>query len=229
MENLTHNEDTLNKVMRTLISVGHHTQDEATNIISSLQNAGIKFREVRSEEEVGEIINMGLNDVGITEAVHLSIGAASMAWEEPPTAVFDDQRASEIAQQLVKRIKTEVDAHAGSKDQPTETAEPKEWVERQEEERRAWAVSSAIEAGAADIIGEADKLVKFVKGDKDEDLHDQEALDAFHVELASVIVDEVANDGRTVTSEWLSGVTDKAQDAITEAGVRLKNAKSVTA
>lgn len=226
MENVTHNEDTLKKVYQVLIKDGHHTQSEASDLVGAMQNAGILFRE-KGPDQVKQVLELGLEDLPLSEAVGICLGAVSACWEDLAHAgTFESTKASEIMNKLMARIEQEMVANAEVKEEVV-TAEPKEWIERQDQERRAWAIGSATEvlrmADAWDqnaLIALSKQIVDYVKGESG-DLHDTEALDAFHVELTAVLIDE----GLDLDSEEFLDLTTKAQDAITTAGVRFKNAR----
>lgn len=124
--------------------------------------------------------------------------------------------------------------------------ESKEWVERQEEERRAWAVNTAVEYARGrqgvrvNLVGLARDIEEFVIGPEkeDPDLHDQDALDQFFVLYAEdaaagiefmsecFVQDEekrqyVPFEGPT--DEQVNQAAENLLDKMSKAGVRLKN------
>lgn len=179
MENLTHNELTLDKVHQVLLRAGHE-RDQIPGIISDFQNEGILFRE--REEETDE--------------------------------KFDAELCT--------------------------TEEPREWIERQEEERRAWAIGEAIrvirEADTWDVealIETAKSIEAFVKGpQEDPDLHDQDALDAvytFYAEDAKAGVEYLGSLGvHQPTAEEIEQAATNLIDKLTKAGVRFKRGQVIT-
>lgn len=112
------------------------------------------------------------------------------------------------------------------------TEQLKEWIERQEEERRAWAMGSAIEtlkyASAWDgdtLVQLAGKFEAFVIGNQeDPDLHDQDALDNFAVSAAKVM--GWVGPPEDEAEAWdRSRILDALELECTKAGVRFKNGK----
>lgn len=117
-----------------------------------------------------------------------------------------------------------------AKDSP-ETEAPKEWIERQEEERRAWAIGEAVRylrelpGTGEELVNVAAEIEKFVKGSQeDPDLHDQDALDNVAVSVAKVLgwtePPETEAEGADRTR-----ILDTIELECTKAGVRFKNGK----
>lgn len=121
-----------------------------------------------------------------------------------------------------------------------EAIRPKEWIERQEEERRAWAINTSADIiKTADIwdedslINMAAKIEAFVKGssDEDPDLHDQDAFDTWGLvtlELLSEVLfqkmtPDLANEQRDYIEDRLTDLSD----ALTKSGVRFKTGKVI--
>lgn len=111
-----HSEATLFKVAAGLRNAGA-SEDEITNYISAMQRQGVLFRErvpenpapyfVRDEDpEVKSIVELKLRDKSLEQAVYECIGAASVCWEHMEgSGVFQDDRARDIAEQLLHRIR----------------------------------------------------------------------------------------------------------------------------
>lgn len=112
-----------------------------------------------------------------------------------------------------------------------------EWIERQQEERRAWAVTASVETlryadqwTAETLVDMAGKLEAFVKGPEpeDPDLHDQDALDLFYVlyaEDAQAGVEFMRSHGfeDAPTEEQVVEAAEKLLDRMSKNGIRLKN------
>lgn len=112
-----------------------------------------------------------------------------------------------------------------------------EWIERQQEERRAWAVTASVETlryadqwTAETLVDMAGKLEAFVKGPEpeDPDLHDQDALDLFYVlyaEDAQAGVEFMRSHGfeEAPTEEQVVEAAEKLLDRMSKNGIRLKN------
>lgn len=229
MENVKHDHNTINKVMRVLIVNGGHTQSEASELINEFANAGILFRE-RGEELMTPVDDMGLANLPMTEAIHLAIGAASMCWiPSPGDAVFDDQRAADVALQLKNRVQLFVQETVPTvAETDTKAEQPKEWIEQQEQERRAWAVNAAVEWNASDIVQTATEIVEFVKAPiENPDLNDVQATDTFYLVMGEKIGDQ--EDWMATMSVEVSEFLIDCVDALAKEGVRLKDGKRLEA
>lgn len=106
--------------------------------------------------------------------------------------------------------------------------QPKEWIEHQEEERRAWAVNTAIEhirtwdeVSHGDVLKLAGEIVTFVKGEEKKDLNDVDAQDTFYAVMAEKIEEHF--DEGVMTDAALSEALIDIVDALAKAGVRLKD------
>lgn len=110
--------------------------------------------------------------------------------------------------------------------------DPLEWIEHQDQERRAWAIGETLRSiqyattwDADTVIDMAGKIEAFVIGNQeDPDLHDQDALDNVAVSVAKVL-------GWTAMPEdeaeaWdRTRILDTIELECTKAGVRFKNGK----
>lgn len=111
----------------------------------------------------------------------------------------------------------------------TEAEQPKEWIERQEEERRAWAIGTAVEHLSnpghrhdGELIPLAEKIEAYVKGNQeDPDLHDQDALDNWGVVMTACVNETDIPTNVFEHEVWLNNL----QNELTKAGVRFKNGK----
>lgn len=117
-------------------------------------------------------------------------------------------------------------------------AASKEWIERQEEERRAWAVSTAVEYarhsdGPVGIVGLAGQIEEFVKGssDEDPDLHDQDAFDTWGLVtlelLSEVLYQKMTPDLTNQQRDYIEARLTDLSDALTKSGVRFKTGKVI--
>lgn len=115
-------------------------------------------------------------------------------------------------------------------------AQPKEWIERQEEERRAWAVNTAcaaIEHASAwstnSLIELAGKIEAYVKGPEkeDPDLHDQDAFDTWGVvmteQLSEMLFSKSTADLTDQERDFIEARLNDFSDSLTKQGVRFKN------
>jgi len=126
--------------------------------------------------------------------------------------------------------------HPAAQTEDTEGPQLSEWIERQAEERRAWAISTAIEHlkeytsfNQDTVIELAGKIEAFVIGPpkEDPDLHDQDAFDTWGVVMTEQLsaihflkkpsepIDEERARIETLLNEW--------SDSLTKQGVRFKN------
>lgn len=124
--------------------------------------------------------------------------------------------------------------------------ELKEWIEHQEGERRAWAITTAIDHMTTwnnvrkdDVVKLAREIEEFVKGPEkeDPDLHDQDALDQFYALYAEDAQNGVefmrvayidGPDGRAIpfpapTDEDVAQAAENLLDKMSMSGIRLKN------
>lgn len=114
------------------------------------------------------------------------------------------------------------------KDAPAETEAPKEWIEHQEEERRAWAVSEAVRVarewpdGGEALVPLAEKIVTFVKG-SNPDFNDVEAMDEFYLTMNEAI--ELEFEEGIKTEEQVHEFLVNTVDTLVKRGVRLKDGK----
>lgn len=180
--------------------------------------------------------NLGWDAVTLEEAVYQAVGAASVCWSDGTNGVFEDGKARNVAEQLLERIKQEVTEFSAEVD-----AQPKEWVERQEEERRAWAINSAIEyarhtGNPVSLTGLAEQIVDFVKGPEtvDPDLHDQDSVDLFYVlyaEHAEPGLEYLRNAGGNLLAipipEEVQEAAEQLLDKMTKNGIRLRPGKTI--
>lgn len=114
---------------------------------------------------------------------------------------------------------------------PVETEQPKEWIEQQEEERRAWAIGSAIEIlqhadswDQSTIIDLAKQIVEYVKGENS-DLNDVVATDTFYMVVGEMFEERESSDDIQLLEDFLIKVVDR----LAKEGVRLKDGKTLAA
>lgn len=167
--------------------------------------------------------DFGWSGQSIEEVVYQAVGAASVCWSDTPHGVFEDGKARNVAEQLLSRIREEI----GSEDLECNTLaeQPKEWIERQQEERRAWAIGEAVRVvrewpdGGETLIPLAEKIEAFVKKGTDEesDLNDVAATDTFYMVAAEMFFDGV--EMTEEQNEILIALVDK----LAKHGVRLKD------
>lgn len=234
LENVKHDEHTMGKVYQVLVSSGF-TNSEAAGVVSKFQNAGILFRERDNNPEVEGVIDLDLKGKELSEAIGIAAGALTACWDNLSGAgVFEGARASDIVAQLEHRIYAEIsdDNEAKSDGGPELT----EWIEKQEEERRAWAVSTVIELFKSADVWNSDKLIPmagdieaFVKGPEteDPDLHDQDAFDTWGVvmteQIAETLYGNSVSDLTDQERNYIETKLDDTSDKLTKAGVRFKN------
>lgn len=231
MENLTYNEQTMHKVLNVLVRDGHHTASEAAELISAMQNEGIKFRESH-QGDVGAVrgVDLDLEAADLASAVYQAIGAASTCWDSE--GVFDDQCAAQIGQQLLDRINSEwlkrEEAGAGIRPVPMPVMDA-----GKNEERRVWAISRAIEAmqqaidfDQNDILKLAAEFETFAKG-TNPDLNDVDATDTFYL-MMGMNIEETFGGGDTNDVDIEQFLIDMV-DMLAKNGVRIKDGAKLEA
>lgn len=107
--------------------------------------------------------------------------------------------------------------------------QPKEWIERQEEERRAWAIGRSVEIlqhadswDQSTIIDLAKQIVNYVKGEN-ADLNDVAATDAFYLVVGEMLEEREASDDIQLIEDFLIKVVDR----LAKEGVRLKDGEKL--
>lgn len=186
--------------------------------------------------------DFGWDSVSLAEAVYQAVGAASVCWSDGTNGVFEDGKARRVAEQLLDRIKqeyVEID-RIGAELCTTEAdakEQPQEWIERQEEERRAWAIGEANDhlkqqptpgtTGSA-LLKLAGEIEAFVKGPQEDlDLHDQDAFDTWGVvmteQLAEMLYREPPSGMTDQQRDYVEARLNDFSDSLTKSGVRLKN------
>lgn len=119
-------------------------------------------------------------------------------------------------------------------DKPTDTQaeQPKEWIERQEEERRAWAVGQSVEIlqhadswDQSTIIDLAKQIVNYVKGEN-ADLNDVAATDAFYL-IAGTRLEQFMEVVHEDLPEAIEEFFIDLVDELAKNGVRLKDGEKL--
>ena len=128
------------------------------------------------------------------------------------------------------RITTADPVETDDKPENTQAEQPKEWIERQEEERRAWAIGQSVEIlqhadswDQSTIIDLAKQIVNYVKGEN-ADLNDVAATDAFYLIAGEMLeeFDEVEH-----STEEIEDFLIKVVDRLAKEGVRLKDGEKL--
>ena len=65
----------------------------------------MKLRKIRRVVATSKGSNAMLNEGKLEEVIYTNIGEASMCWSERPKGVFDCQRASDLAKEILEAAK----------------------------------------------------------------------------------------------------------------------------